>query len=70
VRSIPALIGGMFLVLVAALTLVLGFIVIAEYRGYTSSDFSIALAFAVCIFSATCLCAGLPLMYRGSRADD
>ncbi len=69
-RSMPALFGGMFLVLVAAFTLVVGFIVIASYRGYTSSDFSVALAFGVCIFSATCLAAGLPLIYRGSRADD
>jgi len=60
----------MFLVVVAAFTLILGFVVIASYRGYTSSDLSAAFAFAVCIFSGTCLCAGLPLIYRGTRADD
>ena len=70
VRALPALFGGMFLVLIAAFTLILGFIVVAAYRGYMNSDLSAAFAFAVCVFSATCLCAGLPLIYRGTRADD
>jgi hypothetical protein len=70
VRALPALFGGMFLVLVGAILLIIGFVVIAAYGGYASSDFRTALAFAVCIFSATCLLAGLPLIYRGTRADD
>ena len=70
VRPLPALIGGMFLVFMAALTLLVGFIVIAEYRGYMNGEFSVALAVAVCVFSATCLFAGLPLIYRGTRADE
>jgi hypothetical protein len=70
VRALPAMFGGMFLVLVAAFTLILGFIVVASYRGYIDSDLSAAFGFAVCLFSATCLWAGLPLIYRGTRADD
>ena len=70
VRALPALFGGMFLVLVGAFTLILGFIVVASYRGYINGDLSTGFAFAVCIFSGTCLCAGLPLIYRGTRADD
>ena len=70
VRALPALFGGMFLVVIAALELIIGFIIVAEYDNSMSSDFSTALAFAVCIFSAACLFAGLPLIYRGTRADD
>ncbi len=70
IRSTSAMVGGMFLVLIAPLTLIVGFVVINEYRGYTMSDFSVAFAFAVCTFSAACLFAGLPLIYRGTRADD
>jgi len=70
VRSVPALIGGIFLVLVAALTLLIGFVMIAEYDNRISSDFSITIGFAVCIFSGICLLSGIPLIYRGSQADD
>jgi hypothetical protein len=70
VRALPALFGGMFLVIVSAFTLIVGFVVGAEYRSSMTSDFSTALAVAVCIFSATCLFAGLPLIYRGTRADE
>jgi hypothetical protein len=70
VRALPALFGGMFLVFIAAVTLLSGFIVVAEYRGYMSGEFSVALAVAVCIFSAVCLFTGLPLIYRGTRVDD
>ena len=70
VRPVPALIGGMFLVVISALELIIGFIIVAEYDNSMSSDFSTALAFAVCVFSASCLFAGLPLIYRGTRADE
>ena len=70
VRALPALFGGMFLVVIGALELIIGFVIVAEYDNSMSSDFSTALAFAVCIFSASCLFAGLPLIYRGTRADD
>ena len=70
IRALPALFAGMFLVVISALELIIGFIIVAEYDNSMSSDFSTALAFAVCIFSATCLFAGLPLIYRGTRADD
>ena len=70
VRALPALFAGMFLVVVSALELIIGFIIVAEYDNSMSSDFSTALAFAVCVFSATCLFAGLPLIYRGTRVDD
>jgi len=70
VRGLPALFAGMFLVVISALELIIGFVIVAEYRNSMSSDFSTALAAAVCIFCATCLFAGLPLIYRGTRADD
>ena len=70
VRALPALFAGMFLIVVAAFTLILGFVVIASYRGYMNSNLSDVFASAVCVFSATCLFAGLPLIYRGTRVDD
>ena len=70
VRPVTALVGGMFLVLVAAITLLLGFIVIAEYQGYLGSGPGVILTFACVFFSAICLFCGLPLIYRGSRGDD
>ena len=70
VRALPALFGGMLLVVISALELIIGFVIVAEYDNSMSSDFSTALAFAVCVFSASCLFAGLPLIYRGTRADE
>ncbi len=68
IRPGLALIGGMFLVLTGALTLIVGFAMIRDLN--LSRDLETACAFAICIFSATCLIAGLPLIYRGSRDDD
>ena len=70
VRALPALFAGMFLVVLSALELIIGFVIVAEYRNSMSSDFSTAFVAAICIFCATCLLAGLPLIYRGTRADD
>jgi hypothetical protein len=68
IRPVPAMIGGVFLVLIAALTLLIGFAMISKLS--LSGDLEVVGAFAVCIFSALCLIAGIPLIYRGSRTPE
>ena len=65
-----ALAGGIFLVSLGAVVLVGGLLMYVSLRNRLSGDAEVAMMASTLIFSAVCLFAGLPLIYRAARANE
>jgi hypothetical protein len=65
-----ALTGGIFLASLGALVLIFGLVFYSQVTYRLGSDERLAMLSSTIVFSAVCLFAGLPLIYRAARGNE